>query len=103
MTCSSCGTKVPMQSFLISHAIYAVILLGVLQAMCVPISSELTFLLGGAVASGAIPGTHQHPSLALVIIVGTLAEMVGSYIAYGVGRVGGKPLVHRWGRHLLIN
>ena len=91
-----------MTSFLISHAIYAVILFGVLEAACVPISSELTFLLGGAVASGAIPGTHQHPSLLLVIVVGTLAELVGSYISYGVGRVGGKPLVHRWGRYLLI-
>src|ERR1700733_1527945 len=102
MTCSSCGTKVPMQSFLISHAIYAVILFGVLQAMCVPISSELTFLLGGAVASGAIPGTHQHPSLALVIILGTLAELVGSYISYAVGRAGGRPLVRRWGRYVLV-
>ena len=91
-----------MTSFLISHAIYAVIVFGVLQAMCVPISSELTFLLGGAVASGAIPGTHQHPSLAMVIILGTLAEMIGSYISYGVGRAGGWPLVHRLGRYVLI-
>ena len=91
-----------MTSFLISHAIYAVIVFGVLQAMCVPISSELTFLLGGAVASGAIPGTQQHPSLALVIIVGTLAELVGSYISYGVGRAGGRPLVHRLGRYVLV-
>ena len=91
-----------MTSFLISHAIYAVIIFGVLEACCVPISSELTFLLAGAVASGAIPGTHQHPSLALVIVVGTLAEMVGSYISYGVGRVGGHPLVRRWGRYVLV-
>src|SRR5215469_4892083 len=91
-----------MTSYLISHAIYAVILFGVLEAMCVPISSELTFLLGGAVASGAIPGTHQHPSLAMVIIIGTLAELVGSYISYGVGRAGGRPLVRRWGRYLLV-
>ncbi len=91
-----------MTSFLISHAIYAVILFGVLEACCVPISSELTFLLAGAVASGAIPGTHQHPSLALVIILGTVAELVGSFIAYTVGRVGGHPLVHRWGRYVLV-
>src|ERR1700757_2947242 len=91
-----------MQSFLVSHAIYAIILFGVLEAMCIPISSELTFLLGGAIASGAVTGTHQHPSLALVIIVGTLAELVGSYISYGVGRVGGRPLVRRWGRYVLV-
>jgi membrane protein DedA with SNARE-associated domain len=91
-----------MQSFLVSHAIYAIILFGVLEAMCIPISSELTFLLGGAIASGGIPGTNQHPSLLLVIVLGTLAELVGSYISYYVGRVGGKPLVHRWGRYVLV-
>jgi membrane protein DedA with SNARE-associated domain len=91
-----------MQSFLVSHAIYAIVLFGVLEAMCIPISSELTFLLGGAIASGGVPGTHQHPSLALVIILGTAAELVGSYISYGVGRAGGHPLVRRWGRYVLI-
>jgi membrane protein DedA with SNARE-associated domain len=91
-----------MQSFLVSHAIYAIVIFGVLEAMCIPISSELTFLLGGAIASGGVAGTSQHPSLALVIILGTLAEMVGSFISYYVGRVGGKPLVHRWGRYILV-
>jgi len=91
-----------MTSFLVSHAIYAIIIFGVLEAMCIPISSELTFLLGGAIASGAVPGAHQHPSLALVIIVGTLAELVGSYISYGVGRAGGRPLVRRWGKYVLV-
>ena len=91
-----------MQSFLVSHAIYAIVIFGVLEAMCIPISSELTFLLGGAIASGGVAGTHQHPSLAMVIILGTLAEMVGSYIAYFVGRAGGHPLVRRWGKYVLV-
>jgi membrane protein DedA with SNARE-associated domain len=94
--------KEAMQSFLVSHAIYAIILFGVLEAMCVPISSELTFLLGGAIASGGVTGTHQHPSLLLVIVLGTLAELVGSYVSYGVGRAGGRPLVRRWGKYVLV-
>lgn len=89
-----------MQSFLQTHAIYAIVLFGVLEAMCIPISSELTFLLGGAIASGAV--THLHPTLALVIILGTVAEMVGSSVAYGVGRAGGHPLVRRWGKYVLV-
>jgi membrane protein DedA with SNARE-associated domain len=89
-----------MTSFLESHAIYAIVLFGVLEAMCIPISSELTFLLGGAIASGAV--VHPHPSLLLVIVLGTLAELVGSYISYGVGRVGGTPLVRRWGKYVLV-
>ena len=91
-----------MTSFLVSHAIYAIIIFGVLEAACVPISSELTFLLGGAIASGGVAGAHQHPSLALVIILGTLAELAGSYVSYGVGRWGGHPLVRRWGRYVLV-
>jgi membrane protein DedA with SNARE-associated domain len=94
--------KEAMQSFLVSHAIYAIVLFGVLEAMCVPISSELTFLLGGAIASGGVTGTHQHPSLLLVIVLGTLAELAGSYISYGVGRAGGRPLVRRWGKYVLV-
>jgi membrane protein DedA with SNARE-associated domain len=31
-----------------------------------------------------------------------VAELVGSFISYYVGRVGGKPLVHRWGRYILV-
>ena len=68
------------------------------EAMCIPISSELTFLLGGAIASGGVAGTTSTRRSAVVIVVGTLAEMVGSYISYDAGRVGGKPLVHRSGR-----
>jgi membrane protein DedA with SNARE-associated domain len=91
-----------MTGFLESAGIYAIILFGVLEAMCIPISSELTFLLGGALAGGALGAGHAHPSLVLVIIVGTIAELVGSYISYTVGRVGGHPLVRRYGRYVLI-
>ena len=91
-----------MTGFLESAGIYAIILFGVLEAACIPISSEVTFLLGGALAGGALGAGHAHPSLLLVIIAGTLAELVGSYISYGVGRVGGRPLVRRYGRYVLV-
>jgi len=90
-----------MQSFLESWGYVAIIIFGVLEAACIPISSELTFLLGGALASAGMSATH-HLNLALVIILGTLAELVGSYVSYAVGRVGGRPLVHRWGKYVLV-
>ena len=43
-----------------------------------------------------------HLNLALVIIVGTLAELAGSYASYAVGRIGGRPLVHKLGRYVLV-
>ena len=83
--------------FLTHTEILALILFGVVEACCVPISSEITFGFAGVLAA-----QHGHLSLPLVIIVGSLAELVGSFISYGVGRKGGRPAVERYGRYALI-
>jgi len=85
-----------MESFLTSAGYAALILFGFLQAACIPISSEITFGFAGVLAY------QGHLNLALVIILGTLAELAGSYASYAVGRIGGKPLVHRLGRYVLV-
>ncbi|HUC23729.1 MAG TPA: DedA family protein [Streptosporangiaceae bacterium] len=85
-----------MDSFL-THAGYAaVILFGFLEACCVPIPSEITFGFAGVLAF------EGHLNLALVIIVGTIAEVAGSYVSYGAGRIAERPLIERLGRYLLI-
>ncbi|MGO9190169.1 MAG: DedA family protein [Streptosporangiaceae bacterium] len=85
-----------MESFLTSAGYAALILFGFLEAACIPISSEITFGFAGVLAY------QGHLNLALVIIIGSLAELAGSYASYAVGRVGGKPLVHRLGRYVLV-
>jgi membrane protein DedA with SNARE-associated domain len=49
-----------------------------------------------------IGGTHGDLNLALVILVGVLGSIVGSLIAYVVGRTGGRALVDRYGKYLLV-
>jgi membrane protein DedA with SNARE-associated domain len=85
-----------MDSFLIHAGYAAVILFGFLEACCVPIPSEITFGFAGVLAY------QGHLNLALVIIAGTLAELAGSYVSYGVGRVVERPVVERLGRYVLI-
>src|SRR5579859_4872116 len=85
-----------MESFLAAHGIYAIILLGFVEAACFPIPSEVTFGFGGVLAY------QGHISLAAVIIIGSLAELGGSYASYFVGRLGGRPLVHKLGRYVLV-
>ncbi len=85
-----------MESFLTSAGYAALILFGFLEAACIPISSELTFGFAGVLAY------QGHLNLALVIIIGSLAELAGSYASYAVGRVGGKPLVTKLGRYVLV-
>src|SRR5581483_7380032 len=85
-----------MESFLASHVYVALILFGFLEAACIPISSEITFGFAGVLAY------QGHINLASVIIIGSLAELAGSYASYFVGRLGGRPLVHRLGRYVLV-
>jgi membrane protein DedA with SNARE-associated domain len=85
-----------MEGFLTSAGYAALILFGFLEAACIPISSEITFGFAGVLAY------EGHLNLILVIILGTLAELGGSYASYAIGRVGGHPLVHRLGRYVLV-
>src|ERR1700744_4405982 len=62
----------PMESFLTSAGYGAVILVGFLEAGCSPIASEIPFGFAGVLA-------FQRPlNLALVIIIGSVAELAGS-------------------------
>src|SRR5215470_19849819 len=85
-----------VESFLTSAGYAALILFAFLEAACIPISSEITFGFAGVLAY------QGHLNLALVIILGSLAELAGSYASYAVGRVAERPVVERFGRYLLI-
>jgi membrane protein DedA with SNARE-associated domain len=85
-----------MESFLTQAGYAAVFLFGFLEACCVPIPSEVTFGFAGVLAY------QGHLNIVAVIVVGTVAELVGSLVSYSIGRVGGRPLVHRFGRYLLV-
>ena len=85
-----------MESLLISGGYAALVLFGFLEAAGIPVSSEITFGFAGVLAY------QGHLNLGLVIIIGTLAELARSYASYAVGRVGGRPLVQRLGRYVLV-
>ena len=85
-----------MESFLIHWGYAAVFLFGFLEACCVPIPSEVTFGFAGVLAY------QGHLSIVGVIVVGTVAELIGSFVASGVGRAGGRPLVHKFGKYVLV-
>jgi membrane protein DedA with SNARE-associated domain len=85
-----------MEHFLTQAGLAAVFLFGFLEACCVPIPSEITFGFAGVLAG------EGRLNIVAVIIVGTVAELLGSLVSYGIGRVGGRPLVQRFGRYLLV-
>jgi membrane protein DedA with SNARE-associated domain len=69
----------------------------VLESMVVPIPSELVMPFAGFLAS------QGRFSMAGVIIVSTLGSIAGSLISYYIGMFGGREIVERWGRYLLVS
>ncbi|HMC08850.1 MAG TPA: DedA family protein [Actinomycetota bacterium] len=74
----------------------AIFFLMVLESACIPIPSEVTMPVGGLLAS------QGKLSLPLIILDGTAANLAGSLISYHVGRGGGRALLLRYGRYVLI-
>lgn len=87
-----------MQSFIANYGYLAIFALMLAESACIPIPSELIMLFGGALAAGAVAGTHLN--LPVVIIAGVAGNLAGSYLAYSVGRYGGQAALHRWGRRI---
>jgi membrane protein DedA with SNARE-associated domain len=85
-----------MTTFLTDAGYWALIVFAFVQACCIPISSEITFGFAGVLAY------QGHLSLVLVIVIGTLGELAGSSVAYGLGRLGGRHTVERYRRYLLM-
>lgn len=91
-----------MTHFLVSAGYAAVFVLSFISSMGLPVGSELAIIGGGALASGLVPGEGKPLSLAVVIILAVLGEVLGSGAGYAIGRYGGRPLVDRAGKYLLL-
>ena len=89
-----------MQHLIATYGYVAVFLLMVAESACIPVPSELIMTFGGAVAAGAVPGTSLN--LVAVIAAGVAGNVVGSYIAWALGRYGGQRALRRWGRRLWL-
>jgi membrane protein DedA with SNARE-associated domain len=81
----------------------AVFLLMVAESACIPIPSEATMMFAGfAVVNPSAAAAHHHLTLLGIVAAGVLGNLVGSWIAYGIGRFGRLELVERHGHWLHI-
>ncbi len=90
-----------------SYGYVGIFVLTLLGSACIPIPSEVVLLFGGALASAGFAETALNQpdaglGLVAVMVVALAGSMVGSLLAYGAGRAGGRPLIDRWGRFLLL-
>jgi membrane protein DedA with SNARE-associated domain len=83
--------------FISSSGYIAIFVLSVAQSCCVPTSSELTLGFAGFLAATG------KLNLEGAIAAGVTGEVVGAYIAWWIGRTGGRAFVDRYGRYLLLS
>jgi membrane protein DedA with SNARE-associated domain len=76
---------------------WGVLLLMAIESMCVPLPSEIIMPFAGYLVH---IGQLQ---LIWVATAGALGCNLGSLVAYWIGAHGGRPLVERFGRYVLLN
>jgi membrane protein DedA with SNARE-associated domain len=72
------------------YGVLAVFLLMILESACIPVPSEAIMLYGGFLVS------RGDESLFWIVAAGVAGNVIGSWIAYGVGRYKGREWALRW-------
>ena len=73
------------------------LLMGI-ESACIPLPSEVIMPF-----SGFLVYTGRFSSLWLVATLGAIGCNLGSILAYEVGAYGGRPLIEKYGRYILLN
>ena len=73
-----------------------VFLLIMLESTLVPIPSELVMPFAGFMAS------QGEFSLPVILVINSVAAVLGSGLCYGIGVVGGKPFLVNYGKYFLV-
>ena len=89
-------------SFLETWGYLAIFVLSFISSMGLPVGAEVAIIYGGVLASGEVPHEPHHLNLVLVILVAIVAEVLGSMAGYLIGYFGGRPLVDRVGKYVLL-
>src|SRR5437763_10016847 len=74
-----------------------IVLLMAIESACIPLPSEIIMPF-----SGYLVYTGRF-NIWLVSLAGAFGCVVGSLVAYGVGTYGGRPLIEKYGKYLLIS
>jgi membrane protein DedA with SNARE-associated domain len=81
-----------------STGYFGIVLMMAIESACIPLPSEIIMPF-----SGYLVYSGRFDSLWLVATLGAIGCNLGSVLAYEVGYYGGRPLVERWGRYILLS
>jgi membrane protein DedA with SNARE-associated domain len=84
--------------------LFGIVLAMAIESCCIPLPSEIVMPLAGImIARGTIlQGMNPLLAIFLVALSGAIGCLIGSIVAYGIGYKGGRPLMLKYGRYVLI-
>jgi len=74
-----------------------IVLLMAIESACIPLPSEIIMPFSGYLVS------RGEMNLWGVGVAGAVGCVLGSLVAYGVGMYGGRPLIEKYGKYILLS
>ena len=84
-------------SFIEATGELGVFLLMALESANIPIPSEIIMPFSGYAASIGVFGFW------IIVLVGALGNLAGSLVSYWIGYKGGRPLLEKYGKYILVH
>lgn len=103
-----------IQNLYVATGLIGLVLAMAVESCCIPLPSEIVMPLAGAMLTlGTQPGGKHmlgiNPSsplwlnILLLALAGSLGSLIGSALAYWIGFAGGRPLMLKYGKYVLIS
>jgi membrane protein DedA with SNARE-associated domain len=103
-----------IQNLYVITGLAGIVLAMAIESCCIPLPSEIIMPLAGAMLTTGDQGGAKHLmginpasplwlNLILLSLAGSLGSLLGSLIAYGIGSAGGRPLMLKYGKYVLIS
>jgi membrane protein DedA with SNARE-associated domain len=82
-----------------------IVLAMAIESCCIPLPSEIVMPLAGVmfVEGKILAGVNFWSGLVVLALAGAVGCLIGSMAAYGIGYSGGRPLMLKYGRYVLIS
>jgi membrane protein DedA with SNARE-associated domain len=94
-------------NFYISTGLLGIVLCMAIESCCIPLPSEVVMTVAGIMLVNhhfpMLEGMNQWLALGLISLAGAVGCLLGSMLAYWIGAKGGRPLMLKYGRYVLIS
>lgn len=103
-----------IQNLYVATGLAGIVFAMLIESCCIPLPSEIIMPLAGAMVAlsaqpggkhllGVSPSSPLWLNIILLALAGSVGSLLGSAAAYGIGYAGGRPLMLKYGRYILIS